>query len=501
MKELSVRTNIIANFAGKAWTSVMSLVFIPLYIKFMGIEAYGLIGIFASLMVLFTILDMGLSSTLSRELARLSTSQESAQESRDLVRTLELVYWGVGLLVSLALMGLAPIIAHHWIKTGGIPVETVQKAIMIMGVIVAFQWPVALYDGGLIGLQQQVLLNVVRIVVATIQQGGAVLVLWLISPTITAYFTWQIFVGMAQVIILAYFLWKALPAAHAKSAFKTALLRKNWRFAAGMMSISIMAILLTQADKIILSRMLPLAVFGYYTLAFNLANALVLLVNPVFSALFPKLSQLIMDKDNEKLVSEYYHKGCQVVSIIILPAACILALFSYEILILWVRDPLIAQNSYLLLSLLAIGFSLNAILTIPYTLQIAYGWTKLAFLKNVLAFVILVPLMIWLITLYGAIGAAVVWIILHAAYFFIEIPVMHNRLLKQDMWHWYFSDVGKPLLVIFSIVFCSRVLMPSIASSHLLLWILMTVLLALFSAILAVPFTREFVKKNIVLRS
>jgi O-antigen/teichoic acid export membrane protein len=500
MKVSSVKHNIMANFAGKAWTSIMSLVFIPLYIKFMGIEAYGLIGIFVSLMTLFTILDMGLSSTLSRELARLSTSRESEQESRDLVRTLELVYWSVGMLIGLTLVALAPLIAQHWIKTQGIPIETVQQAIMIMGLIVAVQWPVALYDGGLIGLQQQVLLNGVRVSMATIQHGGAVLALWLISPTIITYFTWQIFVGMIQVVLLAYFLWKFLPATHKKSEFQQSLLKKNWRFAAGMMSISVMAIILTQADKIILSRMLPLAVFGYYTLAFNLANALSLLVNPVFSALFPKLSQLIMEKDNEKLVSEYYHKGCQVVSIIILPAACILVLFSYQILLLWVRNPLIAQNSHLLLSLLAIGSAFNATMTIPFTLQLAYGWTKLSFLKNVIAVIMLVPLMIWLTNLYGAIGAAVVWILLNVGYFVIEIPIMHNRLLKRDMWRWYFQDVGMPLFVILIIVFCSRILMPHIESSYLsLIWILFTGLLALLFSTLTVPFTREWLKRSIAL--
>jgi O-antigen/teichoic acid export membrane protein len=91
MKESSVKKNIVANFAGKAWASIMSLVFIPLYIKFMGIEAYGLIGIFVSLIAILAILDMGLSSTLSRELARLSTSEDTAQESKDLVRTMEFV--------------------------------------------------------------------------------------------------------------------------------------------------------------------------------------------------------------------------------------------------------------------------------------------------------------------------------------------------------------------------------------------------------------------------
>lgn len=37
---------ILPNFGGKAWQALMSLTFVPLYIKFMGIEFYGLVGIF-----------------------------------------------------------------------------------------------------------------------------------------------------------------------------------------------------------------------------------------------------------------------------------------------------------------------------------------------------------------------------------------------------------------------------------------------------------------------
>ena len=67
-----IKQNIIANFGGKAWQALMSLAFVPLYIKFMGIESYGLVGIFASLLALFGLLDMGLSTTLNRELAGFS---------------------------------------------------------------------------------------------------------------------------------------------------------------------------------------------------------------------------------------------------------------------------------------------------------------------------------------------------------------------------------------------------------------------------------------------
>ncbi len=41
----SVRHNIFANFAGKVWSGIFSLAFVPVYIQLMGVEVYGLIGI------------------------------------------------------------------------------------------------------------------------------------------------------------------------------------------------------------------------------------------------------------------------------------------------------------------------------------------------------------------------------------------------------------------------------------------------------------------------
>ena len=95
----SVRRNIIANFAGKGWIGIFNLAFIPIYVKLMGVEVYGLIGIFMSLSAVLALLDMGLSATMSRELSKLSVVEGSAQESRNLVRTFEVIYWGIGIFI------------------------------------------------------------------------------------------------------------------------------------------------------------------------------------------------------------------------------------------------------------------------------------------------------------------------------------------------------------------------------------------------------------------
>ena len=44
--EQVAKRNVLANFAGRAWSALMALAFLPLYIRFLGIESYGLVGIF-----------------------------------------------------------------------------------------------------------------------------------------------------------------------------------------------------------------------------------------------------------------------------------------------------------------------------------------------------------------------------------------------------------------------------------------------------------------------
>ena len=464
----SVAHNIIANFAGKTWKGIFGLAFVPIYINIMGIEVYGLIGIFLSLSALFALLDMGLTATLNRELSRLSVAENSAQESRNLVRTFEVVYWGIGIVIGVAVIILAPLLAKYWINSTSISSETIEQALLIMGILLASQWPGAIYSGGLRGLQRQVALNVIKSISIMVRHGGAVLVLLFISPSILLFFLWQFFVALITTIVLAVRLWKLLPKSGHRSKFDKELLAKNWRFASGMMGISLVTILLTQLDKIILTKMLTLEMFGYYMLALYVANTLRGLVIPIFSALFPKFTQLVASAEERNLIT-LYHKSCQLLSIFVLPLTITIAVFAKEILTLWLGDTMAVQNSHQILTLLTIGTALNALMILPYALQLAYGWTKLAFYKNVVAIIFLVPLMMWMVQMYQGIGAAWVWIILNLAYLIFEVPIMHRRLLKGEMGKWYILDVFLPILIVTAIGLIAREILPVDSSKMIML--------------------------------
>jgi len=492
---VNVRHNIIANFAGRTWSALMALAFLPLYVRFLGIEAYGLIGIYASLLVLLSVFDMGLGTTLNRELARLSALRGSDREARDLVRTFELIYWVTGILIGGGIAALASPIARLWVNAQGLTAETMEQSIMIMGLVIALQWPTSLYASGLMGLQRQVLLNAVRVAAATLQGGGAVLVLWLVSPTILAYFLWQVLVAALQTIVMAGCLWKSLAGADVPAAFSKSLLARNWRFAGGIAGITVLAAILTQTDKIVLSKTLSLEMFGYYSLAAAIAGGLYYISQPIFTALFPRLSQTACG-GNEAEMALPYHKGSQLMTAAVAPVGIVAALFSEELLTLWIGDAPTVSQTHLLVSLLVTGTALNSIMFLPYILQLAYGWTSLSLYKNVISVLVFVPLLLWLVARYGATGAAVAWIALNAGYFLIEVPLMHRRLLRGSMAQWYLKDVGMPVAIGLGVGVAARLALPSnIPWYALLLWILSALGLVFLCVALAMPHTREWLRR------
>lgn len=494
----TLKKNIGANFAGSVWQAVMGLVFIPLYIKFMGIESYGLIGIFATLQVIFGLLGVGLGSTLTREMARLSALSSKEQEMRNLVRTLEILYWSIAVFVGITVVSLSPFFAHHWIKPGQLSPKTIEQALLIMGFAMAFQMPIGFYSGGLMGLQKQVLLNIINVCMSTLRGVVVVLILWLVSPTIQAFLLWQIFISTTNAFFLAFFLWRSLPHSGNKAVFQTQLLKGIWRFAAGMSGISIFAVILTQLDKVILSKMLSLEMFGYYMLASMVAMSLRRLVAPIIFSIYPRFTQLVSINNQDELI-QLYHKSCQFIAVLILPVAIVIALFSYEVIFLWTQNPATAEKTHLILSILICGTVINVLMGLPYVLQLAFGWTKLSLFKTLIAVILLVPLIIYMTTHFGATGAAIAWLVLNMGMFFFEIPIMHRRLLRTEKWRWYWQDVCIPLVACILMAGLGRIFVSGpISQIKIMLYLIIISILTLGITALTTPVTRTWLFKHLL---
>jgi O-antigen/teichoic acid export membrane protein len=444
-RDFPIRFEVLANFAAQGFAAVIGLVFIPIYIRLMGIESYGLVGFFACISGVLSILDLGLGTTVVHDLARMMGRLEKGQESRNLVRTLEYIYWLTAGVICFAVALSAPWITHYWVKPDRLSDEVVQKAVILMGVAIGCRWPIALYLGGLRGIQRTALANLVISVAATLRGVGSLLVLMLISPTIEAFLAWQAASNLLATCGASFFLWTELPKTDRRSCFNKETLRNTWKLSAGLSGATIVNVVLTQADKIVLSKVLNLDEFGYYAFASTAATALFGLVAPIQLALFPRFSQLVSRNDTRTL-RDLYHTGCQAVTVFTMTAAIVVAAFAKEILWVWTGDPLVVEKSHLVLSIFAISAGVSSSMYLPFSLQISYGWVSLHLLISGASALALFPLVLVFAAHFGIAGAAAACLTMNVLSSAAIIHFMHKRLLTGEEGRWYGLDIGLPSL-------------------------------------------------------
>ncbi len=436
--------NLAAGFAASILGAIVALAAAPIYVRSLGIEAYGLIGFFTAMQAVFAILDLGLAPTMSREVARCQVNGEVAQ-ARDLLRTLAIFYWAVAALIALTTLLGAHWLAHDWLQARHLDLETLARAVALMGGVIALRFPVGLYNGVLQGAQQIARASTIQIVMTLLANLGAVLILRHVANTVEAFFLWQLALAVVSVVVVRWAAWHALSDSR-KPVFDFVALKRVWRFSAGLGVVAVLSILLTQLDKMVLSRMADLSELGRYTLAGLAARSLTLVITPVFNVIYPRFSALVA-KDDMPRIAALYTLGTRLLLAVILPIAAYVAVFSTEIFKLWTGNVSLALAIRPLIAFLVLGTALNGVMTFPYALQLAYGYSRLPAIIVAALVVGFVPLLLGLVYWHGAEGAAWSWAILNAAYLPFGAWLTHRYMLQGLVRRWLARDVGLPVLV------------------------------------------------------
>jgi O-antigen/teichoic acid export membrane protein len=442
----SLTVNTLANFAGRGFAVVINFCLVPVYVRMLGVEAYGLVAFSATLNSLFSLLDVGLTTTINRELARVSVDPAARSEARTIVRTLETLYWPVGLLIAVVVLSSSGWLSRHWLNAHALDPVIVNRAVQLMGLQIAMMWPYSLYEGGLLGLQHQVAVNMLYALGAAVRGFGALIALSICKPTILVFLGWQTIAAGILTGAVVVLLWLRLPPSASRPTVDLAVLRRVRAFTFGMAGISLVSLVLTQLDKVVLSKMLPLDRFGYYMLATSVAAALTNCATPFFISLLPRFVQIWASRD-DLLLAGLYHRASQALAVVVVPIGLVVSLFATDLVRVWTGDSLVARQTGPLVSILVIGYTFNSLMVLPYALQLASGWTSLAYYQNLLSVVFLGPLLIAFTRLYQGLGAAFVWLLLNIGYFAICVPLTHRRILRGEERRWYLDDVGRPALV------------------------------------------------------
>lgn len=450
-RQHSFSLNVVANYAGKFWSIASVYIFVPVYIRILGIDAYGLIAFNSITLALLFIADAGLSSAFAREAAK----KQRGQKLLDVLTSVERVLFGILIVVGSAFAVLAPMIADNWLDSLQVlDRHVVVQSLQLMPLALVPQIAMSLYFGGLMGLERQVTANLLFTAFTVLRSGCVIIPIYFI-PDVRMFFAWQAITSIVLLLIMRSTLHRYIcfGERHApnftpalRGRFSVTSLQQIRSYALGMLGMSIVAGLNTQIDKLVVSKMLPLAEFAQYSLVSTLAQVPYILTLPIATALLPRFTNLLETGRSVEL-TRLYRSSTYYIATVGTIAGLALCLFVGDVMTLWVQGQPINEMTVKAARLLAVGCTLLTFQLAPFQLSLAHGHNRTNVRLGVTVLLVSVPLQLFLTSRYGVLGAALPWLLMNAAAFLYLGISLNSRFLVATPRLYFMNDTLPPVVV------------------------------------------------------
>lgn len=439
---MSLKKNLLANYIGQFYLLIIAIIMVPFYLQYIGAEAYGLVGFFTLIQSWMMLLDMGLSPTLLREVAKVKVykNPRKLEVFKYLFHSIEFIFICISLVVIIFIVTLSSWISQHWLKVQTLNIDDVTYSVSLIGIMVGLRFISSLYKSGISGAEEQIWLNKMNIIIATLRYVGVLAVLHFISSDFKHFFEYQLFVAIIELIIFATTFYKILNIGQFKLYFSKKAILPIFSFSTRIAYSGMVWIFITQLDKLLLSGVLPLKEYGYFALLGMIANALIQISAPISKAILPRMTALLSENREKKMLS-VYRKATQVFVILVFSVSGIIALYSYQLLYAWTGDIEAAQWGKDILIYYVLGNTLISLSGFAFYLQYVHG--DLSMHTKAYTFVLFVfpPILVWAVYSYSAIGASIVWFIFTLLFFFLWVPVVHHFFAPKLYKDWILKDI------------------------------------------------------------
>lgn len=411
--------NIIANYLTVIWMSGLSLAFIPLYLKYLGPEQWGLVAICMAIQSFLGLLDAGLGQIMPRDIARVAGNKFA--EAR-VFRVFSRAYIGLGIIGFVVGQISVPWLVTHWFNQGqGVSAET-DLALRLVLVQFLFQFANNAHTGYWNGRQTQKLANLRQCAFGTAKHAGALCLVFFWRADIFGYL-------LPFALVSVFECWANRRTVHRELGELTngGASLEDFRVLAretGVLVIGVViGMLASQADRIILSRLVDVISFGHYVIVANLGLAFMQLQYPLIRAFFPRIARADADGTGS---SSIWQLALGVSILCVLPCAVVVAMAPW-LLQAWIGNPEIVEQGTIPLRLILSAVALNALYQLIYQRILASGHGRFVIIINTSLLIIVVPLLIILTPIIGIVAGGVSWLILALTQFIFGVVWLLSR--------------------------------------------------------------------------
>ena len=398
--------NVLWNLLGAAAPLLVAIAAIPVLIDGLGITRFGVLTITWMVVGYFSLFDLGLGRALTKLVAeKLGKGQEKEIP--------KLIWTGMLLMVALGVFGALVIaILSPWLVSNvlNIPLE-LQPETLVAFYLLAASVPIVISSTGLQGIleahQRFGLINAVRIPLGISTFLGPVLVLPFsnsLTPVVAVLVIARLLSWLAFVALCL----RVEPVLRHSINIDRAMFRPLISFGGWMTVSNIISPLMVNLDRFLIGAVLTMAAVSYYATPYEVVIRLLIIPGALMGVMFPAFTTILtQDKDRAAFL---YGKTIKYIFLLLFPAVLVIVTFANEGLNLWLGSEF-ADNSTLVLQILAVGVFLNAHASVPFGLVQSAGRPDLTAKLHLLELPLYLLILWLLLNAYGIVGVALAWLL------------------------------------------------------------------------------------------
>lgn len=460
--------NITYRFTAYVWPMIFSILITPIIVFKLGVKDYGIYVFIITITSLFSLLDFGLTSAVTKYLAEYS-AQRDERRMRDLIysaNSLFLLIGTVGLfMITIMILG-----GHYFF-----PARFANNSgyYTLLFVLAAINFFVSSINNvyGLIpdALQRFDISSKLNVVWLTISPLANLIIVWL-GYKLLVIFTVQLILFTLFMFARRYYSLKLLPLAEYHLAWVKEEIKKCLSFGFAMVINNTANTLLFSLDRLIIPIFAGTAQLTYYSLPGNVAARIPGVTDNLSGIILPISSGLQGTSDQER-IKRFYVRSVRLVTVIASAISFSVIFLSYQILQYWLNLDFANQSTKILIILTVTNFII-ALLSPITNFFFGLGKVKFSSILSVAMAVTNAICLFILVPKYGITGAAWAYLIsvLPIFYMIYFIEQKHLNLEKRLAYHFQmFLKIGTTGLVFY---FIAKLLIVPLITNMLTLMIL-----------------------------
>lgn len=439
-------SNTFYSIVGNLLPIIIALFAIPITIRGLGIEKFGLLSIIWILIGYFGLFDMGLGKAMTQIISE-KLGKNAANEIPEIFWTTIISMTVLGLAGGIAVIILSNLLIVSLLKVSSFLRQDALNSMYVVGISI----PVVILTTGFIGYfsaeQKFKLINGLKILLGALTFLSPIVVL-LYSNTLFSVIFALFLVRVLVFLLHVLFCFLDNPSMFLKIQFKISCFLQLIRFGGWLTVSNIIGPIMTYVDRFFVGILVSLSAVAYYTTPYDVVMRLLSIPVAFSTVVFPAFA--LSHKEDIVRTRKIFEKSIKYIYLFIFPIALFFISFAPQGLSLWLGESF-AKNSTAVFQILMIGIFINSVSQIPYVFIQGVGRSDLTGIFHLIEFPLYVFFLFFFAKNFGIEGFAIAWVLRIIIDFSLLIFVANKMICfdaKTKVQFFLFLVISTALLVI-----------------------------------------------------